>query len=73
MGKLKLKIEDLEERIAPSFVFIDGQTGQADPNPVGGQGDYEASFGPDSTATPNLQPWTAHNNPNTPLANGGNN
>ena len=66
--KLTLKVEQLEERIAPSFV-LDPGIGSADP--VGGQGGLTASFGPNSGLTPNLHPWIAHNTP-SPLDNGGN-
>ncbi len=71
--KLTLKVEPLEERIAPSFVLDPtAETGSA--APVGGQGDYVSSFGPDSSQFPTeggLAAWTAHNGP-APLDNGGN-
>lgn len=73
--KLSLNVEKLEERIAPSFAFDPTSTPGMNASPVGGQGDYSSSFGPDSSVFPaggNLAAWTAHNGP-SPLINGGNN
>ena len=74
MSKLKLHIEDLEERIAPSFVFTDLPP-QAQADPVGGQagtgGPLTASFGPNSTVHPTGTAWNAHFNAGTPLGFGG--
>lgn len=60
MRKLTLKIEDLEERIAPSFVFDPSSTPGQHANPIGGQGGLEASFGPHAGLHPNLSPWGVH-------------
>ena len=75
MAKLKLKIEDLEERIAPSYVFLEGsQPDVAGAEPVGGQGDFTASFGPSIADAPDgsdFAAWTPHLSGHTPLGNGG--
>jgi hypothetical protein len=64
MKKMILKIEDLEERIAPSFVFVlDSPPDRADASPVGPRGDE--TFGPsipDFPAQGNLAAWSAHSN-----------
>lgn len=77
MQKLKLEVEELEERIAPSFIFADGsQPDTAGASPTGGQagtgGPLEASFGPNSTVHPNGNAWTGHAQ-SPVLENGGNN
>ena len=59
--KMSLKVEDLEERIAPSFVFAPGSPpADAGANPTGGQGGLEASFGPNSGDHPTLDAWVVH-------------
>ena len=63
--KLSLTVTDLEERIAPSFVFTPGSApADAGASPVGGQGDPSASFGPSvngqGTGPSNFAAWTAH-------------
>lgn len=65
MDQLKLEVEELEERIAPSFIFAEGsQPDTAGASPSGGQagtdGPLETSFGPNSTVHPNGSAWTAH-------------
>jgi hypothetical protein len=73
MKKMKLKVEELEERIAPSFVFLEGsQPDLAGADPIGGQGGLEGSFGADSNLHPTGDAWIAHTNGETPLDNGGN-
>lgn len=82
MKEIKLQVEELEERIAPSFVL----TGTPDDNadPMGPRGD--GTFGPSSgTNGPNAEistenegagasnakaPWSAHDNSGV-LENGG--
>ena len=69
--KLKLTVVDLEERIAPSFMFEGGSApADAGANPIGGQGGLEGSFGPNSGLHPTGTAWVAHTNEGTPLANG---
>lgn len=71
--KLKLTVEDLEERIAPSFMFAPGSVpADAGAEPIGGQGGLEDSFGANSSLHPTGAAWGAHTNPATPLDNGGN-
>ena len=60
--EMRLEIEELEERIAPSFVLDPTTTPGQHADPVGGQGGNTASFGPDSTLHPNKAAWTAHGN-----------
>ena len=61
MKKMSLKVEDLEERIAPSFVFAEGSKPfEAGANPTGGQGGPVESFGPNSGSHPNSSPWGVH-------------
>ena len=73
MKKMILKIEDLEERIAPSFVFVGGSApADAGATPLGGQGGLIGSFGPNSGVHPTGDAWIAHQNGHTPLGNGGN-
>lgn len=75
--ELKLDIEELEERIAPSFIFTDGSAPEdahdiAGRDPAGGQGGLGASFGPNSGLHPTGDAWIAHQGA-SPLDNGGNN
>ena len=62
--ELKLEIEELEERIAPSLTF--GGSSHADGAGQGGtQADLDTSFGPISTGFPSqnlggLAAWSAH-------------
>ena len=82
MKKVALKIEDLEERIAPSFTFTDGSDPDAaGADPTGGQGDLDTTFGPNSGELDNKNGWTAHGDRSTnegeaytvtPIDNGGN-
>ena len=64
--QMTLKVEDLEERIAPSFVFIaETPPDVAGAAPVGGQGgEYESSFGPNSKVlgdtADNKNAWVVH-------------
>ena len=63
MEELKLEIEELEKRIAPSFAFLaDSPPDDAGANPAGGQNGNDSSFGPDSGAHPTKAAWTAHGN-----------
>jgi hypothetical protein len=82
MKEIKLEIEELEERIAPSFAFA-GSSPAEGAGQGGPQGDFDTSFGPNSTDFPSQNPagtartgagnaaWAAHDN--SPLVNGGNN
>lgn len=76
MKKVALKIEDLEERIAPSFTFTEGSTADdSGADPTGGQGDLEETFGPNSSilkVIATTDGWIAHQNDDAPLDNGGN-
>jgi len=80
--ELKLEIEELEERIAPSFVFNpSSQPAMAGADPTGGQGGLPGSFGPNSDDHPTKDAWVVHGDrgsnsgvafAHTPLDNGGN-
>jgi hypothetical protein len=70
MKELKLEIEELEERIAPSFVFDPlSQPTMARADPVGGGGgggdQLTASFGADSTEVGTTNAWVVHGNRTT--------
>jgi hypothetical protein len=74
MKEIKLQVEELEERIAPSFMLTVNGTPN-DPT-GGGQAGFEASFGPDSGGFPSQNPdglaaWNAHEQ-SPVLVNGGN-
>ena len=70
MKELKLEIEELEERIAPSFAFF--ATDKDTEVPTGEQStpadhgaapvgkDFDQSFGPNSSEHPNKAAWIAH-------------
>lgn len=80
--ELKLDIEELEERIAPSFVFAGGSApADTGADPTGGQGGLTGSFGPNSGDHPTKDPWVVHESrdsnsgvafEHTPLDNGDN-
>lgn len=72
---VELSEAQLDRVTAGSFEFIGGSAPDvAGAEPVGGQGgQYVTSFGPNSGLHPTGAAWIAHSNPNTPLANGGNN
>lgn len=65
----RFRIERLEDRIAPSFVFVDGsQPDDAGAAPEGHRGD--GTFGPSSATHPTGDAWTAHDQ-SPVLDNGG--
>ena len=83
MKEIKLEIEELEERIAPSFAFV-GASPAEGAGQGGTQADLDTSVGPrsDGGNFPSQNPagtaragagnaaWAAHDN--SPLVNGGN-
>ena len=58
---LKLTDTQMDGVTAGSFVFAGGsQPNLAGANPIGGQGDLLASFGPNAGEHPNLAAWGTH-------------